>query len=523
MKNNWIELENGELLLFLHQHLPILQAKSHHEFNGLGPFLRLLDYLITNKFTNETPFIDIRISDDDFKHFGSGKYYKNYIENFFVGDPDYFFSGDAYKKPKRHWTLICMADFIVKVQEHLIKELGEEKYFKPVRINLNNPLKKPAYSIPFKSSKFLNKSLFDLFINRVGLPDNFPLFDENTPVLPTNKQLIKRHYDSNLSERQIRSLQSSETIYTFDIQRVKSTPNSPSKIQLNKYIHTKINIDPQRLKTLMSRADGFDLNMLAAIQRYFSKGNPLLYKEINRRLYATADINNGPLLQGLPKALRHGLFKGYYQYDLTASAPTILHQLYQKHCKAQPLKAVQRYTDDRNALRGACAQYLIDTKAYDNFDEAKKDVKEVITAIFYGSFLSNNSNVSMSHDNRKALSDTIPSFKALADEAKQMFDELYAVISSDTNSDGDIQYESIVLNPYKDAERKKKRSKGSVLSEIYCYHETQILRLVLENFPDVTLLIHDGFIIDHKIWYDSLEELIEEKFGLSVKYDEEML
>ncbi|MEA3373901.1 MAG: hypothetical protein U9Q62_09445, partial [Campylobacterota bacterium] len=75
---NWIELENGELLLFLHQHLPILQAKSHHEFNGLGPFLRLLDYLITNKFTNETPFIDIRISDDDFKHFGSGKYYKNH-------------------------------------------------------------------------------------------------------------------------------------------------------------------------------------------------------------------------------------------------------------------------------------------------------------------------------------------------------------------------------------------------------------------------------------------------------------
>lgn len=536
--NQWVELQNGELILFLHQHLPSLQAKTHHEFNALGSFLQLLDKLITNKFaaSNGAPFIEIRISKADILEFGSGKQYKDYIDNFFIPESDYFYSGEAYHRPKKHITYFYMRKFILDAQSILISKLGLDNYCKPLKINLTNPIIEKAYSIPFEQSKILDKDLFELFKNKVGVQEaQHKFIDKNaaSSVLLTNKQALK-YYNHTFNDRQIRTLPLDKTLYTFKVKRISKNksfkPTLPTAKQLKDNIHTKIKINQASLDKMIKDADGFYINLLQNIKNHYQNNdNYLFYKEVTHRLYATSDINKAPLLQGLTKEIRNKIFSGFYQYDLTASAPTILHQLYQRYCKTQKLNTIEAYISNRDSLREVCANYLLvnDKEHYQDINKAKTDVKEVITAIFYGGeVLNRQSGVSMSHLNREALYNNVAEFKALALEAKEMFDDLYKEILKSINVNGHIKYDKIIINPYTDKLNKKskktKRSKASVLSEIYFYHERQILNIAREQFPNIILLVHDGFIIEH-IWVDELEAIIEKELGLKIHYEEEVL
>ena len=438
--NKWIDLQNGELILFLHQHLPFLQAKTHHEFNGLGHFLQLLDHLITNKFAdNGSPFLEVRISKKEFQSFGTGKYYQKFIDTFFIPDPNYFYSGEAYQKPKKHITFMFMQKFMLDVQSALRGKLGDDAYFKPLKINLNNPKKVKAFSIPFESSKLLDKPFWDSFKRYVGI-QNPPIniIDEiaTSSVLLTNKKDLE-YYTHGLSDRQIRALPVDKPLYTFEVKRLNKSeqfkPKFPTAKKLKDDINTQIKINNKALDQMIAEAKGFESNQLRAIKRFYGNNdNYLFYGEANHRLYATADLNTAPLLQGLPKEIRNKLFKDFYQYDLTAAAPTILYQLFQKHCKGKKLNALEAYIANRNTLRALSANYLLtnDKDHYKDFNHAKTNVKEVITAIFYGGNpLNKRSEVQMSYTNRVALMANLAEFKALAEEAKKMFNELYKAIS----------------------------------------------------------------------------------------------
>ncbi|MBU1657740.1 hypothetical protein KKG72_01645 [bacterium] len=532
--NNWVTLQNGELILFLHQHLPFLQAKTHHEFNGLGQFLQLLDFLITSKFKHDdtNPHIYIPISKKEFAEFGSAEHYKSYINSFFIANHE-----RDKRKIMEHKTYIFLKQFILDAQVLLIEKLGQKNCFKPLKINLVNPQKIKVCSVPFKTSTILDKIFFKNFIDKVGVQEAQYAFIDKTAqssVLLTNKQDLS-YYEHGLSARQIRDLPEDKKIYTFEVKRLGKTqpykPKIPTAKQRKETINTHIRINNIELDKMLAAAVGLDAYILCAIKIHYSgNSNYLFYEEKKHRLYATAKINTAPLLQGLLKETRKKLFTGFYQYDLTAAAPTILHQLYEKLCDKKKLPAIKAYIADRNSLRGDCANHLLrnHAEAYKDFNKAKTDVKELITAIFYGGNpLNKQSNVEMFYTTRVSLMQNNTGFKALAEEAKEMFDKLYEVIAKNIDAGGNILYDSIKIDPYKkklDTKGKKiKRSKASVLSEIYFYHERQILNIAIRQFPNILLLVHDGFIIEQSLDYHNLERTIEQELGLMVKYEEEIL
>ena len=68
------------------------------------------------------------------------------------------------------------------------------------------------------------------------------------------------------------------------------------------------------------------------------------------------------------------------------------------------------------------------------------------------------------------------------------------------------------------------KKENSIISEIYFYLESKILKLVYENYKeDISLLIHDGFICRKYLELEELQNLIKEKLGYEVKYSRDLL
>lgn len=538
IEKEWLRLNNGNLIMFLHHHLPFLQAKTKVEWNALKDFLLLLDRVITS---NKHPInIIFRMSKEDIAKFNTGKYFNTYLESFFI-DSRFYFSPKKSNKAKTYRTLEYLSHFIRKAQEHLINKMGIEEYLMPLKINLTDAIEKDAYSVVLNKSKFIDMTIVEVE-NLVN--ENAPLVDnirETHPIIFTpnyiqtqansfvnifkQKDLIDIY---NFTERESRKAVLCTKSFTFEIRKDTKQTKVFSKSDLKNEICTKIVLNKEEVDKLLVETsfDYLTLSSINALKQYYvDNSNFVVYKEANIRLYTPLRANIFDF-QGCSRVLRKKLFTGLWQYDLNAAAPSILYQLFKRYFSTRHLKTLASYIKDRNTFRHKCTEYLMSTFDDDNKDKVYGDIKEVITALFYGANILNpRSELSLSLDKRKSLIENVSMFKELITETNILFNDLYDYYITNCKEYDRINVDGCLINLYEknNYDKLEKRSKAAILSSVYFFYERTILEIVRDKHPDLTLMIHDGFIIPHKIDNTKLEVDIYNKLGFNMQYTEEQL
>ena len=538
-KKEWIQLKNGNLIIFLHHHLPFLQATSKVQWNALKGFFKLLDVVFTKNNTNDE--IRFKMSRKNIAKYGTGKHFNKYLEAFFI-DENFYYGTDS-NEPKTYFTLYFLSNFIISSQKYLIKKMGIDDYMRPLKIDFNTPIIKKAYSVIFSQSSLLDKSCIN--ITKVMFDAgvyNRDLVRDNHPIV-TDVKYIDSQLDSDLkilkqadlvsfygfTDREAREKSQKGEIYTFDTKKDVFKPKLLSLSSLRNEIYTRIVLDATEVDKLLNESinkHSLKLILFYNIKHYYVENtNYLVYKEVSKRMYALSQ-SNIINFQGLSKDIRQKLFKGLWQYDLEAAAPTILCQIYKKFHPTKSIDILESYIKNRNALRIGCAKYLV-KKFSMVYKNAYKNVKELINALFYGADIDNKySTVALGYQERQALKENVTVFKDFLAETQQFSKGIYDYLLTNFKEDDKINYNGYIINliEFLPNGTAKKKSVASVLSHIYYYHEKEILDIVFEKYKnDLILLLHDGFIIDKEIDTKELEESIYSKLKLKIKYEKEEL
>lgn len=535
----WVRLNNGNLIMFLHHHLPFLQAKSKVEWNALRGFFRLLDDVFTKNNTNNE--IRFKMSKERMSKYGTGKHFNNYVEAFFVDERFYY--GTDLNESKTYFTLDFLSNFIISSQKYLINKMGIDDYMIPLKIDFNTIITKKAYNVIFSQSSLLDKSSIEITkLKTFAGAYNRDLVRDNHPIV-TDVKYIDRQLDSDLrilkqadlvsfysfTDREARKESQEEVMYTFDTKKDVFKPKLHFLSSLKNKIYTKIVLDKDAVNNLINEAinkNSLELILFYNIKHYYvEKTNYLIYKEVSKRMYALSE-SNIINFQGLSKAIREKLFKGFWQYDLEAAAPAILCQIYKKFYPTKSIDILENYIKNRNALRVECTKYLV--KEFNMvYKDAYKNVKEFINALFYGTNINNKySNVALGYQERQALKENITVFRDFLAETQQFSNGIYDYLLTNFKEDDRINYNGYIIDfiEFSPNGTVKKKSIASVLSHIYYYHEKEILDIVFAKYKnDLILLIHDGFIIDKEIDAKELEVYIYSKLNLKMKYEKEQL
>lgn len=537
-EKEWVRLNNGNLIMFLHHHLPFLQAKSKVEWNALRGFLLVLDRVITSN--NHPNNIIFRMSKEDIAKFNTGKYFNTYLESFFI-DSRFYFSPKKSNKAKTYRTLEYLSHFIRKAQEYLINKMGVEEYLMPLKINLTDAIEKDAYTVLLNKSKFIDMTIVDV---ENLIKENTYLIDtirKTHPIIFT-RNYVQTQVDSSVSvfkqkdlidfygftEREARKAVLSTKSFTFETRKDTKQTKVFLKSDLKNEICTKIVLNKDEVDKLLAEntVDSLTLSSIYALKQYYvDNSNFAVYKEANIRLYTPLRANIFDF-QGCSRVLRKKLFTGLWQYDLNAAAPSILYQLFKRYFPKEHLKTLVSYIKDRNAFRYECTRHLMDAFEGENKDKIYDNVKEVITALFYGANILNpKSGLALSLEKRKFLIENVAMFKELIAETNILFNDLYKYYIENFKEDDKIKLGKHLINLNKKNKKGKlvAKSKASILSSVYFFYERTILEIVRLNHPDLTLMIHDGFIIPHKIDNTKLEVEIYNQLGFMMQYSEELL
>ena len=135
----------------------------------------------------------------------------------------------------------------------------------------------------------------------------------------------------------------------------------------------------------------------------------------------------------------------------------------------------------------------------------------------------------MNYSNRKYLYDNFDEFRDLVEDVKLLFKyykEYIEKLKKESIKEDFIEIEKGIFIETKKNDNGKivNKKENSIISEIYFYLESKILKLVYENYKeDISLLIHDGFICRKYLELEELQNLIKEKLGYEVKYSRDLL
>lgn len=221
-------------------------------------------------------------------------------------------------------------------------------------------------------------------------------------------------------------------------------------------------------------------------------------------------------VQNLPKTLRAELFKGWFDYDIEAAAPTLVYQLASKlYRKWHPEKvdapylSIKRLVDDRTTVR----QHVVDVTGLD-FTRAKG----IVVALFFGAKL-------VPHEKqaifRLVRSDREVMERLKADPFVTAFrrdvSAMWSLLLMDENARNGVQgLRTGVFVPKPETKSKQKMA-------MYLRLERRVIDVVeveLRRDGAVPVLVHDGFMIEGKIDKARMEAAIETKTGFVIRLAE---
>lgn len=540
-----IILNNGYLIQLLHEHIPSLQLfgknlKNKKKWKALGGILKLIDYQLSHSLNGH--YFELSQKDKRENH-----YYNDYFSEYLYL---IFYETTYIKKEKArdyHYREY-FKEILYKCMRFIIENDKFDKLFETYTINLKEPKKSKYYpNIKFSESLFYDEKSLDFeqtlstdYENAdYSKPEKFKNtkyfnFMKKAPVHLTEKKDVRKIY--RYSQRKYEGLQKCEDIiFTFDFKTCrKKIKKNNQAYKLDKHLHTNLILDNESLKKgilnleIKSIDDIFIKFILIRIIKEFNFGdNYILYEVSNFRYLSKRELNSINF-QSMKKEYRKFIFTNQYDYDINAGAPTLLYQYIQQKLPDENIKleSLEKYIANRNIIREEAARLLEEKCSGKDTEKFKKQVKEVITAALYGSdILNKKSNLKMTHYNRKYLYENYLEFRNLIDDVTKLF-AYYKKYLQPFYKKGDfIQMPNgnIELYTFEDG-KKTKKGLASVVSGFYFSMESQILKLIYDNYKeDISLLMHDGFIARIDIDTNILEKLVIDNLGYKVIYEKEKL
>ncbi|WP_152059795.1 hypothetical protein [Aliarcobacter butzleri] len=540
LKEKFKELEFGYIIQTLHNHIPTLQMFGKEKINKprwkvLKEILIFLDEYLVN-FLNDK---EIHFSKEDMQKIKSyeNKDFKDFLNLNFYRSP---YIKDV--EPRKFCIRAFLYEAIIKSIKFIIKNGKYKELLESYKINTSIPLKKSIY----KEIKFKKSILFDDMAMQIEKhPDS--IFQEaykNYDYFIYDKEDIKYKFDN---KRYFESLEKSNVsltekidlkeIYGYTQKQYNNLSKSKDKINTvnfskitykrkdkennNSLIYTKLNlnIDKDYLLTFIDENKSSDLRELLTVIYVLKNQNEYIYYEKSSFRYITNRGINKINLQGLKKKIRNKIFVGQYDYDLNVSAPTLLYQFIKKEIPNIEFPYISEYIKDRNSIRNECINLLKCKNPKSKDDKLKKDVKSLITSIFYGSDIENlKSKVKISLPNREYLLENSVNFNNLYKDIKNLFAVYNEFIQNRYSNKDVIQMPNGIITLKEEDGKNKNNNK--IVASIYFSLESQILDLIYENYKDsLTLLIHDGFISKDKLDVIELQQLVKDKLDYDVIYE----
>lgn len=221
-------------------------------------------------------------------------------------------------------------------------------------------------------------------------------------------------------------------------------------------------------------------------------------------------------IQNLPKALRASLFKGWYDYDIEAAAPTLV---YQEACRVdllsdpkrakQPYPAIQRLVKDRAAVR----QDLMDVSGLD-----LKAAKGVLVALFFGARLVSHHKQAVfrlvGHD--KAVIERLRADPYLSQFRRDVTLMWTVLLNYENATNGLRTLRTGVVVP-------KPATKAKQRMGYYLRLERRVMDTIeagLRARGSVPVLIHDGFMVKRRINRAEIEAEVRRATGFDVRLAE---
>jgi hypothetical protein len=220
-------------------------------------------------------------------------------------------------------------------------------------------------------------------------------------------------------------------------------------------------------------------------------------------------------IQSIKRDIRRKVFAGWWDYDIEACAPTLMHQFvitskWYKPRSANDFPALTRLISEKQTVRREIGELTgLELQA----------VKELLSAVFF------RGNPAPSHKagmfrilggdfERHAKFLGNPFVKQLRDDAKRLWSKaiLYDRIE---------QGKAAVFEGRKAVKRPSKNSR--LRMSIYLSLERRVIQVLEDEIArqKVSLiLMHDGFMVRQRLKVDELEKVVKDKTGFSVRLSE---
>jgi hypothetical protein len=241
----------------------------------------------------------------------------------------------------------------------------------------------------------------------------------------------------------------------------------------------------------------------------------------NLELVYTDDDNgrHHNAFQNVPSKLRPHFFPGWYSYDIDASAPTILHQIYM-NTGGTSLSGITNYINKKDLLREEWA---------DKVGCTIKEMKSTITSMFFGGIIPSEKQLyikDVTFSISKVLTTTqikkllrTESFMEVRDDTKLMMKTISDYYRHDNN---------LLTNGAGYTKHFERWESRKVCYHLYVGVEASILSMLMSYFLShnmvlTVLHLHDGFLTTNDIEPILLSQLVKQQTGFSVTYSKEAL
>jgi hypothetical protein len=221
-------------------------------------------------------------------------------------------------------------------------------------------------------------------------------------------------------------------------------------------------------------------------------------------------------IQNLPKSLRADVFKGWFDYDIEAAAPTLVYQWACKvHSRLNPKKAgtpfpsIQRLVEDRTSIRELVAQIAgLDMPT----------AKSIVIRLFFGAGLvpSGKQAIFRLVNRDRDVLDRLkadPFVSAFRREVSLMWK---LVLTDENSRNGMVAFRTGKVIP-------KPATRGKQRMGIYLRLERQVIDAiedVLRVDGVVPVLIHDGFMVRGRIDRERVQREVLTRTGVVIRLAE---
>lgn len=221
-------------------------------------------------------------------------------------------------------------------------------------------------------------------------------------------------------------------------------------------------------------------------------------------------------VQNLPKSIRAEVFKGWFDYDIEAAAPTLV---YQRACQvylrlnpkktSTPFPAIAQLVEDRTSVRQQVAKLTgVDMTT----------AKSIVIRLFFGAGLVPNGKQAIFRlvNRDRDVLDRLKSDPFVLAFRREVALMWKLVLMDEDSRNGMTAFRTGKVTP-------RPSTRGKQRMGIYLRLERQVIDVVedvLRKDGSVPVLIHDGFMVRGRIEREQIEQEVQARIGFLIRLAE---